>query len=290
MNQALISYATSFLINKDYTALQPPFFMKQELMHKTCELNDFEENLYKVEDDLYLIATSEQPISALHTDEWLKTADLPIRYAGVSSCFRKEAGAHGKDMWGIFRVHQFEKIEQFILCEAEQSWDMHEEMINSAKEFYESLKLPYRVVNIVGGALNDAAAKKYDLEAWFPGYDDYRELVSCSNCTDFQSRALDIRHGTKKKNEMEGNNFVHMLNATLTATTRTLCCILENYQTPEGVVVPEVLRPFMGGKEFLPFKEELVKQHMEDRQKEIEKAEAEAAKKAAKAAKKAAKN
>jgi len=182
-----------------------------------------------------LIATSEQPISALHREEWLDAKELPYRYAGYSSCFRKEAGAHGKDTWGIFRVHQFEKIEQFIICKREDSWNFHDEMIKTAEEFYQSLELPYRVINIVSGALNDAAAKKYDLEAWFPGYETYRELVSCSNCTDFQSRALDISYGTKKQGDDKGNqgddkgkHFVHMLNATLCATERTMCCILEN--------------------------------------------------------------
>lgn len=142
-----------------------------------------------------MIATSEQPISALHRGEWVDEKSLPIKYAGTSTCFRKEAGAHGKDTWGIFRIHQFEKIEQFILTKPEDSWAAHEEMIATSQEFMESLELPYQVINIVSGALNDAAAKKYDLEAWFPGYNAYRELVSCSNCTDFQARNLEIRCG-----------------------------------------------------------------------------------------------
>ena len=186
LNQAVINYSINYLAERGYTVLQPPYFMKRDLMHQTCELNDFEENLYEVEKgEYYLIATSEQPISAIHAGEWLKPAQLPLKYSGLSACFRKEAGSSGKDVWGIFRVHQFEKIEQFILCEPEKSWEMHEEMITTAQEFYKTLGLPHRTVNIVGGALNDAAAKKYDLEAWFPGYGTYRELVSCSNCTDF---------------------------------------------------------------------------------------------------------
>jgi seryl-tRNA synthetase len=198
LNQALINYGLNFLTPKEYTALQPPFFMKQSLMQETCQLSDFEENLYKVigqsvDEPNYLVATSEQPISALYRSEWIEPADLPMRYAGISSCFRKEAGAHGKDVWGIFRVHQFEKVEQFCLTTPEKSWEMHEEMIKIAEDFYKGLELPYRVVNIVSGELNDAAAKKYDLEAWFPGYNAFRELVSCSNCTDFQSRALEVR-------------------------------------------------------------------------------------------------
>ncbi len=243
LNQALINYGLNFLCSHDYTPLQPPFFMKQSIMEETCQLTDFEENLYKVvgqsaDEPMYLIATSEQPISALHKSEWIEPQDLPFKYAGSSSCFRKEAGAHGKDVWGIFRVHQFEKIEQFCLTTPEKSWEMHEEMIKSAEEFYKNLELPYRVVNIVSGELNDAAAKKYDLEAWFPGYDAFRELVSCSNCTDYQSRGLEVRLALKNTKDKV---YVHMLNATLCATERTMCCILENYQTEEGVNVPKVL-------------------------------------------------
>jgi len=200
----------------------------------------------------YLIATSEQPISAFHQGEWLEPKQLPLRYGGISTCFRKEAGAHGKDTWGIFRVHQFEKIEQFCITTPENSWEMHEEMLKIAEEFYQSLGIPYRVVSIVSGALNNAAAKKYDLEGWFPGFNEFRELVSCSNCTDYQSRSLGIRCGSKKQNEKE-KKFVHMLNSTLCATTRTICAILENYQTENGVNVPEVLQSYMGGATFLPF-------------------------------------
>jgi len=177
---------------------------------------------------------------------------LPLRYAGISPCFRKEAGAHGKDLRGIFRVHQFEKIEQFVITTPEKSWEMHEEMLATSEEFFQSLKIPYRVIAIVSGALNNAAAKKYDLEGWFPGFGEFRELVSCSNCTDYQSRSLNVRCGSKKSNEKE-KKYVHMLNSTLSATTRTICAILENYQTPEGVMVPEVLQPFMGGMKFMPF-------------------------------------
>jgi seryl-tRNA synthetase len=181
---------------------------------------------------------------------------LPIKYAGYSTCFRKEAGSHGRDTLGIFRVHQFEKVEQFCLTSPndENSWEMHEEMLKNSEEFYQQLGLPYRVVSIVSGALNDSAAKKYDLEAWFPASKTYRELVSCSNCTDYQSRNLEIRYGQKKMND-QVKSYCHLLNSTLTATERTLCCILENYQTPDGVRVPEVLQPFMLNTEFLPFTE-----------------------------------
>ena len=181
---------------------------------------------------------------------------LPIRYAGMSSCFRQEVGSHGRDTRGIFRVHQFEKIEQFCITEPgnNKSWEMLEEMISNAEEFNKLLGIPYRVVTIVSGALNNAAAKKYDLEAWFPGSHAFRELVSCSNCLDYQSRRLRIRYGqTKKMNEEV--KYVHMLNATMCATTRTICAILENNQVDDGVIVPEALRPFMPEryKEKIPF-------------------------------------
>lgn len=178
----------------------------------------------------------------MYRNEWLDPNELPQRYAGVSSCFRKEAGAHGKDVWGIFRVHQFEKVEQFCYTTPDKSWEMLEEMIKIAEDFYKSLELPYKVINIVSGELNDAAAKKFDLEAWFPGYETYRELVSCSNCTDFQSRALEVRlQLSKDKSVTKEKVYAHMLNATLCATERTMCCIVENYQTEEGVRVPKVL-------------------------------------------------
>jgi len=270
LNQALLNYGLSFLMKKGYTPLQPPFFMNKDVMAKTAQLEQFDEELYKVTatrksddgksvlDEKYLIATSEQPISALHQSEWLGNDSLPIRYGGVSSCFRKEAGSHGKDVWGIFRIHQFEKIEQFCITSPEKSWEMHEEMRATAEEFYQSLGLSYRVVNIVSGELNNAAAKKYDLEAWFPTLGVFRELVSCSNCTDYQSRAMETRYGQKKMGQSK-KEYVHMLNATLTATERTICCILENYQTDEGVLVPNALRPFMGGMKIMPFVKELPK-------------------------------
>ena len=273
LNQALINYGISFLMARQYTPLQPPFFMKQSIMQETCQLSDFEENLYKVvgqsaDEPMFLVATSEQPISALYRGEWLDPTDLPKRFSGVSSCFRKEAGAHGRDVWGIFRVHQFEKVEQFCLTTPEKSWEMLEEMIKIAEEFYKNLELPYRVINIVSGELNDAAAKKFDLEAWFPGYDTFRELVSCSNCTDYQSRGLDVRLQAGKEKAGKDKAFVHMLNATLCATERTMCCILENYQGEEGVRVPTVLQPFMGGMDFLPYNKKEVEAFMDRKTKE----------------------
>jgi len=205
--------------------------MRKKVMEATCQLSDFGENLYEVEgtdegkDPYYLIATSEQPISAMHMNEWIKPPELPKRYAGVSTCFRKEAGSHGRDVWGLFRIHQFEKVEQFIYCEPNQSWEELEKMISNSEEFYKSLGLPYRVIQLVSGELNDAAAMKYDLEAWFPGYGTYRELVSCSNCTDYQARALETRYHLQSSPE---KLYVHMLNGTMCATQRTMCCIVEN--------------------------------------------------------------
>nr|XP_012420235.1 PREDICTED: serine--tRNA ligase, cytoplasmic isoform X3 [Odobenus rosmarus divergens] len=225
---------------------------------EVAQLSQFDEELYKVigkgseksddnsYDEKYLIATSEQPIAALHRDEWLRPEDLPIKYAGLSTCFRQEVGSHGRDTRGIFRVHQFEKIEQFVYSSPHdnKSWEMFEEMITTAEDFYRSLGIPYHIVNIVSGSLNHAASKKLDLEAWFPGSGAFRELVSCSNCTDYQARRLRIRYGQTKK-MMDKVEFVHMLNATMCATTRTICAILENYQTEKGIVVPEKLKEFM---------------------------------------------
>jgi len=238
--------------------------MDKSKMAKTAQLEDFNESLYHVkgentDTEKYLIATSEQPLSCLHEKEWLQPSDLPIKYAGISTCFRKEAGSHGKDAWGIFRVHQFDKIEQFIYCAPSDSWKHHEEMLAASEEFYQSLGIGYRVVSIVSGHLNNAAAKKYDLEGWFPTLERYRELVSASNCTDYQAIAMETRFGRQGKGKgaesraEHKKEHVHMLNATLVATTRTICAILENYQTDDGIIVPEKLQPFMGGMDFIPF-------------------------------------
>ncbi|KAK8846694.1 serine-tRNA ligase [Kwoniella newhampshirensis] len=260
LNQALISYGLDFLRTKKFRKVQPPFMIKKDIMAATAQLSEFDEALYKVSgdtDERYLIATSEQPISAMHMDENLDPKYLPKLYAGYSTCFRKEAGSHGRDTWGIFRVHQFEKVEQFIVCEPEQSPQFLDTMVENSREFYESLEIPYRVVNIVSGGLNNAASIKYDLEAWFPYQGEYKELVSCSNCTDYQSRSLNVRLGYKSKGEKTG--FVHMLNGTLCATERALCCLVENYQTPEGLRIPKVLQPYMQGRDFIPFTAELPK-------------------------------
>jgi len=260
LSQAIISYATDYLSTRNYTLLQTPLFMQKEVMAKTAQLEQFDEELYKViethgehsDKDFYLIATSEQPISAFHAGEWLQPKELPLRYGGISSCFRKEAGSAGKDTWGIFLVHQFDKVEQFVVTSPETSWQEHEQMMEVSENFWKSLNIPYRVVTIVSGELNNAASKKYDLEGWFPGSGEYRELVSCSNCTDYQARSLEVRYGTKAKEDKE-KKYVHMLNSTLCALTRTICVILENYQTETGIEVPQVLRNYMGGTDFIPF-------------------------------------
>ncbi|KAF8717291.1 serine-tRNA ligase, partial [Rhizoctonia solani] len=233
LNQALINYGLDFLRKRGYKKIQPPFFMRKDAMAKTAQLDQFDEELYKVSgdgEDKYLIATSEQPISAFHSDELFDQPEkqLPIKlsfcfgYAGYSTCFRKEAGAAGRDTWGIFRVHQFEKVEQFCITQPEHSWEMFEHMVENAEAFYQSLKIPYQVVAIVSGALNLAASQKYDLEAWFPFQGAYKELVSCSNCTDYrerESRRLRIQCGQKQKGDTR-TNWVHMLNGTLCATER----------------------------------------------------------------------
>ncbi|ELQ43616.1 seryl-tRNA synthetase [Pyricularia oryzae Y34] len=220
LNQAIINFGLEFLSSKSFVPLQPPFFLLKDQMSKTAQLEQFDEELYKVVDgeaDKYLIATSEQPISVYHANEWLLPQDLPLRYAGYSTCFRKEAGGHGRDVWGTFRVHQFEKVEQFCITEPEKSWEMFDEMIANSEEFYKALGLPYLT--------------------W---KGEYKELVSCSNCT-------------KKE-------YVHCLNSTLTATSRTMCALLENYQTEDGFKVPEPLRKYLpGAPEFIPFTKELPK-------------------------------
>ena len=262
LKEALINYAVRFLVDRDYGVIEPPFWMRKSIMSEVAQLNQFDEELYKVvsskkaedSEEKYLIATSEQPIAALHKGEWLNKEKLPIQYCGVSTCFRQEVGAHGRDTRGIFRVHQFDKIEQFILCSPSDSWTHFEQMIKNSEEFYQSLGIPYRIVNIVSGALNNAASMKYDLEAWFPGSQAFRELVSVSNCLDYQARRLGVRYGQTKK--LTGpSEYVHMLNGTMCATTRTVCALLELNQTPQGIRVPAALKPYLPTKyqELIPY-------------------------------------
>ena len=251
LNFALLRFALDKLISKNFNPLWTPFFMKREVMKAAAELGDFEESLYKIEnEDLFMIATSEQTLAAYHYDEILDPDTLPLKYAGVSTCFRREAGSHGKDTLGIFRVHQFEKVEQFVFCKSENSWDIFQELISNTEELFRELKLPYRVVNVASGELNDNAAMKYDLEAWFPASNTYRELVSCSNCLDYQARKLKVRVG--KVGSTQKKETAHTLNCTAIATERTICCILENYQNKDGSVsVPEVLQKYLNGKKLI---------------------------------------
>jgi seryl-tRNA synthetase len=246
MNHALIRLALDFCEMKGYKLAQPPYLLRREAVGGAVALSDFEDVIYKVEgEDLYLLATSEHALLAQHMDEILEGKNLPLRYGGVSPCFRKEAGAHGKDTKGIFRVHQFEKVEQFVFCKPEQSWDEHEKLIANAEEFFQMLKIPYRVVNVCTGDLGTVAAKKYDLDAWLPGQGNYREVVSCSNCTTYQAVRSKVRFRDRPD---EPTKWVHTLNSTLVATERTLVAILENYQTKDGsITIPETLQVYMGG-------------------------------------------
>jgi seryl-tRNA synthetase len=246
LDMALMSFALEEITKKGYLPVEPPYLMRREPYEGVTALGDFEEVLYKIEnEDLYLIATSEHPLAAMLMNEVLKEDDLPLKLAGVSACFRKEAGAHGKDTRGIFRTHQFNKIEQFVFCKPENSWKLHEELISNAEELVQKLGLPYRVVNVCTGDIGTVAAKKYDIEVWMPAQNAYREIVSCSNCTDYQARRLGIRYREKEGAAPKG--FLHTLNSTAVATGRTIVAILENFQQENGtVVVPKVLRKYIG--------------------------------------------
>ncbi|MEM2094311.1 MAG: serine--tRNA ligase [Candidatus Bathyarchaeia archaeon] len=253
LNYALIRYALDFLVRKGFTLVQPPYMIRREAVSGAVALSDFEDMIYKVEnEDLYLIATSEHPILAMHMGEILDGNMLPLRYGGVSPCFRKEAGAHGRDTKGIFRTHQFEKVEQFVFCRQEDSPKEHEQLIANAEEFFQSLRIPYRVVNVCSGDLGTVAAKKYDLEAWLPGQKKFRELVSCSNCTSYQAVSAKIRYRDRPD---EQTMFVHTLNSTLVATERALIAIMENYQNRDGsITIPDVLVPYMNGRTLISSK------------------------------------
>nr|AIF04890.1 seryl-tRNA synthetase (SARS, serS) [uncultured marine thaumarchaeote KM3_177_A10] len=241
LNQSIIQYALDFLAKKGYEMFQPPYMIKKDAMEGAIIADDFEDSIYKIEgEDLYLIGTSEHAMVSMYKDEILEGKDLPIKCAALSPCFRKEAGAHGKDTKGIFRVHQFEKIEQFVFTKPEDSWDRHEKMIKIAEEFFQKLEIPYRIVILSSGDMGKVPAKTYDLEVWMPGQNAYREVVSCSNCLDYQARRLKIRFRDKTNEETE---FVHTLNSTLVATERTMVAIMENNQKTDGSFsIPKVLQ------------------------------------------------
>lgn len=241
---ALMNYAVDYLSERGFTVVEPPYMLNYRSMDGATDMETFKDTLYKIEgEDLYLISTSEHPIASMLMDETLDERELPVRIAGISPCFRREAGAHGKDTKGIFRVHQFTKIEQFVFCHPDQSWEFLEEILGNAESLFKNLRIPYRVVNVCSGELGNLAAKKYDIEAWFPSQGKFREVVSASNDTDYQARSLGIKFRTK-----DGNRFVHTLNSTAIATTRVMVAIMENFQRDDGsgFEIPEVLVPYTG--------------------------------------------
>jgi len=247
LNHALIEYALDFLKEKKYSLVQPPYMINENSMKGAIIAADFKDVIYKVEnEDLYLIGTSEHAIAAMHSNEIIDGKNLPLKYAGVSPCFRKEAGAHGKDQKGIFRVHQFEKVEQFIFSRPEESDTLHKQMLGNAAKFYDSLEIPYRVMRLSSQDMGKVSAKTYDIEAWMTGHNAYREIVSCSNCWDFQARRLKIRFRDRTNDKPQ---YLHTLNSTLVATTRVLVAIIENFQTKDNrIMIPKVLQEYMGNQ------------------------------------------
>ncbi|MGH2800490.1 MAG: serine--tRNA ligase, partial [Thermoleophilaceae bacterium] len=240
---ALVQWAVSLLDEKGFTPVVPPVMIREQALFGTGFLPDTEQQIYRVPDDeLYLAGTSEVPLASLHAGEIIAPGRLPLRYAGFSSCFRREAGAAGKDTQGIFRVHQFDKVEMFAFVEPEESKAEHERLLAIEEEILRALGIPYRVVNIAVDDLGNSAAKKYDLEAWLPGQGRFRELTSCSNTTSYQARRLDIRY---RREEGESPRHVHTLNGTAVAVGRTIIAIAENHQRDDGIVeVPAMLREY----------------------------------------------
>jgi len=248
---ALINFAVELLCEKGYELTTPPFLMNREAYEGVVDLSDFEDVMYKIDDhDLYLIATSEHPLTARFKNEIIELKEEPLRYAGISTNFRREVGAHGISDRGIWRVHQFSKVEQVIICKPEDSKQMHEEILNNAKEIFEKLEIPFRVIDICTGDIGTVAARKFDIEAWMPSTNKWKEVVSASNCKSYQSVRLNMRYRTK-----EGTDFPHTLNSTAVATTRALAAILENNQTDNGdVIIPKVLRKWMGNQKIIESK------------------------------------
>ncbi len=249
LDLALMNFAMQELSKKGFVAIEPPFMINRAAYEGVTSLGDFVDVLYKIEgEDLYMIATSEHPMASMYMGEVMLEQDMPLKLAGLSTCFRKEAGAHGKDTRGIFRTHQFNKIEQFIFCKPEDSVKLHEELLANAEDLLQKLELPYRVVNVCTGDIGTVAAKKYDIEAWMPAQNGYREVVSCSNCTDYQARRLGIKYREKEGAAPKG--FLHTLNSTAIATGRTIVALLENNQNEDGSInVPKALQKYMGDVE-----------------------------------------
>lgn len=245
LEHAILQFALDQLRAAGYTPVEPPFMLNRAAYEGVVNLEDFGPVIYKIEgEDLHLIATSEHPLVAMHSGEILDGSSLPLKYCGFSPCFRVEAGAHGKDTKGIFRVHQFYKVEQVIFSRPEESWNLHEELEGNAEKIYQALGIPYRVVALCAGDTGFMSAKTYDLEAWLPGQQKYREMGSASNITDFQARRLLIRYRDKPS---EPTVTVHTLNSTA-VVTRTLVAMVENFQRKDGTVkIPKVLGPYMGG-------------------------------------------
>ena len=245
---ALQSYSVDFLIGRGFTFIQPPVMMNRTAYEGVTDLSDFETVMYGITPDpLYMIATSEHPLTSMYMDEVIEPSMLPIKMVGVSPCFRREVGAHGLSDRGIWRVHQFTKIEQVVITHPDDSWDHHEDLLKNCVDLWDALNLHYEVVNICTGDMGTVAARKYDLEAWLPGAKAFKEIVSCSNCTDYQANRLKMRYRTS-----EGNAAVHTLNSTAVATSRALVAIIEQNQLEDGrVKVPECLVPLMNGKTHL---------------------------------------
>lgn len=251
LDLALQRFSIDLLAGKGYMPIIPPYMINRSSYEGVTDLDDFEKVMYKIDgDDMYLIATSEHPMGAMHQDEIFDEKDLPLRLAGISPCFRREIGAHGLDTKGLFRVHQFTKVEQFVFCRPEDSWNIHEELLANAEEVFQKIGIPYRVVSICTGDIGTVAAKKYDIEAWMPRENAYKEVVSCSNCTSYQAVRLNIR--VRDRNDFESKRYVHTLNSTAIATSRVIRAILENYQNADGSVeIPHVLRSYMNNREYL---------------------------------------
>jgi seryl-tRNA synthetase len=248
---AMQLFALDCLEKKGFTPVQVPLLLDKKPYEAVTDLSDFENVMYKIDgEDKYLIATSEHALGAMFASETFDPDDLPVKLAGVSPCFRREIGSHGVDTRGLFRMHQFNKVEQFVFSRPDQSWKIHEELIANAEEFFQALRLPYRIVNLCTGDMGTVAAKKYDLEVWMPREGAYREAVSCSNCTDYQAVGLAVRYRLKKGGEEK--EYAHTLNSTQVATSRAMRAVLENFQTEDGtVVVPNCLRKYMNDVEFL---------------------------------------
>ena len=248
---ALVQWAMARLGEHGFVPVIPPVLVREEALYGTGYLPDTEQQIYRLAgDDLYLAGTSEVPLASLHGGQILDDAELPLRYAGFSSCFRREAGAAGKDTRGIFRVHQFDKVEMFSFVRPEESPDEHERLLAIEESLLGELEIPYRVVNIAVDDLGASAAKKYDLEAWLPGQERYRELTSCSNTTDFQARRLDARY---RPADAKGPRHLHTLNGTAVAVGRTIIAVVENHQQDDGTIrIPAALHPFGAPQEIAP--------------------------------------